>query len=213
MSTEPKELEDVFAFIAANPDKLAKAQRPIPARFHIYARNESRMVCKITALFTATMWVPEVKQKRGWSMDAPSPVRDAPVRLGREHRASEWMLAFLLQATEFYNIRIHLVHLNQSCPNWMLPGWSDSGSMSSQQHVGRSAGSASLFLHFVNHFRGGEVAHSTVGLLYLPLNGLKCLNTVADGNNTPSWGWGGWKNSKEAQSQSSRINAATAWYF
>lgn len=39
MSTEPKESEDVFAFIAANPDKLAEAQRSIPARIHIYARN------------------------------------------------------------------------------------------------------------------------------------------------------------------------------
>lgn len=39
MSTEPKESEDVFAFIA-NPDKLAKAQIHTPGRFHIYARNE-----------------------------------------------------------------------------------------------------------------------------------------------------------------------------
>lgn len=29
MSTEPKESEDVFVFIAANPDKLAKAQKHV----------------------------------------------------------------------------------------------------------------------------------------------------------------------------------------
>lgn len=40
MSTEPKESEDVFAFLAANPDKLAKAQIHIPGSFHIDARNE-----------------------------------------------------------------------------------------------------------------------------------------------------------------------------
>lgn len=39
MSTEPKESEDVFAFITANPDKLAKAPIQIPGSFQIYARN------------------------------------------------------------------------------------------------------------------------------------------------------------------------------
>lgn len=55
MSTEPKESEDVFAFFAANPDKLAKAQRRIPGSFHIYARNESSLVCNKSAVLTATM--------------------------------------------------------------------------------------------------------------------------------------------------------------
>lgn len=33
MSTEPKESADVFVFIAANPDKLAKAQKHVPRCF------------------------------------------------------------------------------------------------------------------------------------------------------------------------------------
>lgn len=54
-----------FYTVAANPDKLAKAHRPIPAGFHIYARNESRMVCKITA-FVHSHHVSSRSQTKAW---------------------------------------------------------------------------------------------------------------------------------------------------
>lgn len=59
MSTGPKESEDVFAFLTANPDKLAKAQIHILGRFQMNAAQkclvEKVVVWLKPAVFTATM--------------------------------------------------------------------------------------------------------------------------------------------------------------